>query len=107
MPGFELGSLCALVYALRDCFDCNYPSMTWGTWLVAASLIAAPFWFNPLGFSLPKVREDFRALQEVGNWTRPLSDARLNWIPHPCDLNLCHCDFYLNLNLEPVAQWRG
>lgn len=39
--------------------------MTWGTWLVSASLIAAPFWFNPLSFSLPKVRSDFKALHEV------------------------------------------
>ena len=49
----------------QDCFSCNYPSMTWGTWLVAASLIASPFWFNPLTFDLTKVQLDFVALGEV------------------------------------------
>jgi len=39
--------------------------MTWGTWLVAASLIASPFWFNPLTFDLTKVQLDFVALGEV------------------------------------------
>ena len=43
-PGFELGFMCVMVYILRDCFDCNYAALTWGTWLVAASLIFSPFW---------------------------------------------------------------
>ena len=52
--------------------------MTWGTWLVAASLIAAPFWFNPLGFSLPKVRSDFKALNEVGGYWTEWTDGGLS-----------------------------
>ena len=26
----------------------TYGALMWGIWLVAASLLAAPFWFNPL-----------------------------------------------------------
>lgn len=39
------------------CTDCNLGAMTWGTWMVAISLMLAPFWFNPLTFSVSKVRE--------------------------------------------------
>lgn len=39
--------------------DCNYSALTWGTWLVAGSLILAPFWFNPMTFSMKKVKRDF------------------------------------------------
>jgi len=56
MPGFELGFMCVIFYILRDCLDCNMGAMTWGTWLVSASLIFSPFWFNPLTFSTTKVR---------------------------------------------------
>ncbi|GAX79706.1 hypothetical protein CEUSTIGMA_g7147.t1 [Chlamydomonas eustigma] len=62
LPGFELGFLCLVVYTLHDCFSCNYSSMTWGIWLVSASLIFSPFWFNPLTFSITKVRSDLKAL---------------------------------------------
>ena len=55
-PGFELGWMCVLFYILSDCIDCNMGAMTWGTWLVSASLIFSPFWFNPLTFSTSKVR---------------------------------------------------
>ena len=34
----------------------NFGALTWGTWLVSASLIFAPFWFNPMTFSITKVR---------------------------------------------------
>ena len=55
MPGFELGFMCVVFYTLQDCIDCNMGAMTWGTWLVSASLIFSPFWFNPLTFSTSKV----------------------------------------------------
>jgi 1,3-beta-glucan synthase len=35
--------------------------MTWGIWLVAASLIFSPFWFIPHTFSTSKVRTDLKA----------------------------------------------
>eukprot|EP00955_Chlamydomonas_euryale_P069735 360560-Chlamydomonas_euryale.AAC.4 len=44
--------------------DCPQPhtdqSGQWAIWLVAASLVAAPFWFNPLSFNMHKVKADWR-----------------------------------------------
>ena len=38
----------------------QYLLTTWGAWLVAATLLIAPFWFNPQTFSMSKtsVRPD-------------------------------------------------
>ncbi|KAG1671275.1 hypothetical protein FOA52_010846 [Chlamydomonas sp. UWO 241] len=62
--GFELFFMCILFYILDDCFDCNKGAITWGVWLVAASLIFAPFWFNPNGFSTSKVKKDYSAWKQ-------------------------------------------
>mmetsp|Transcript_7771 Transcript_7771/g.23366 ORF Transcript_7771/g.23366 Transcript_7771/m.23366 type:complete len:731 (-) Transcript_7771:730-2922(-) len=62
--GFELGFLCILFYILDDCLDCNKGATTWGVWLVSASLIFAPFWFNPNGFSIAKVKNDYRSWKQ-------------------------------------------
>lgn len=51
--------MCFLLLAINDCHYCDYGSMTWGVWLVSASLIFAPFWFNPMVFSTTKVKRDF------------------------------------------------
>ena len=64
LPGFELGLMCCLVYILNDCADCNYASLTWGTWLVSASLIFSPFWFNPLTFDVAKVKKDYHHFRQ-------------------------------------------
>lgn len=36
---------------------------TWGTWLVALSLLLSPFWFSPLSFSTAKVSQDWIAFR--------------------------------------------
>ena len=32
----------------------RYVLLTWGAWLVAVTLLVAPFWFNPQTFSMSK-----------------------------------------------------
>ena len=32
----------------------DYVVATWGPWLIAVTLLIAPFWFNPQTFSLSK-----------------------------------------------------
>lgn len=32
----------------------SYVMSTWGAWLVALTLLVAPFWFNPQTFSMSK-----------------------------------------------------
>lgn len=39
----------------------EYISSTWGAWLVAVCLMAAPFWFNPQTFSMTTTKKDFSA----------------------------------------------
>ncbi|KAJ9527498.1 hypothetical protein QJQ45_025772 [Haematococcus lacustris] len=57
--GVELLSLAILMYFFNNCEDCYVGGLTWGTFLVAASLIFSPFWFNPMTFSVTKVKRDF------------------------------------------------
>ncbi|GAX79705.1 hypothetical protein CEUSTIGMA_g7146.t1 [Chlamydomonas eustigma] len=66
-PGFELGFMCVVYYVMHDCIDCNLAATTWGTWLVSASLIFSPFWFNPLTFSITKTKKDYEAWKQ---WIR-------------------------------------
>ena len=50
--GFELGLLAVVVACNFEPGGsgggASYGALMWGIWLVAASLLAAPFWFNPL-----------------------------------------------------------
>lgn len=48
---------------------------TWGSWLVACSLLAAPFWFNPLSFSTSKVKRDWRGFTA---WLHGETDGTTN-----------------------------
>lgn len=45
---------------------CNYSALTWGTWLVAGSLLLSPFWFNPMTFSMTKVNTFYQYNNVVG-----------------------------------------
>ncbi|GLC72072.1 hypothetical protein PLESTF_001201000 [Pleodorina starrii] len=59
--GFELGAMAVAVAATLECTACSYAGLTWGTWLAALSLVLAPCWFNPMAFSLGKVKRDMLA----------------------------------------------
>ena len=49
LTGFELGLLAVVVACnFGPGGGASYGALMWGIWLVAASLLAAPFWFNPL-----------------------------------------------------------
>lgn len=57
--GFDLGLL-AVVVAASGSAGSQYGALMWGIWLVAASLLAAPLWFNPLSFNRRQVEQDWR-----------------------------------------------
>lgn len=56
--GFELGLL-GVVIAACGTAGGDYGALTWGIWLVAASLMVAPIWFNPLTFNMDNVAKDW------------------------------------------------
>ena len=56
--GFDLGLL-VVVVATTGSAGSRYGEMTWGIWLVVASLLASPFWFNPLSFNMRQVQKDW------------------------------------------------
>lgn len=71
--GFEIGLL-GVVLAATDAAGARYGQQTWGIWLVAASLVFAPCWFNPLMFNLDEVQANWRAWQA---WLRGEVDPDL------------------------------
>jgi hypothetical protein len=53
----------------------DYPQVSWSTWLVAVSILWAPFWFNPQTFQLERTRDDFEAWQL---WMDDVVDTETN-----------------------------
>ncbi|PNH12435.1 1,3-beta-glucan synthase component FKS1, partial [Tetrabaena socialis] len=77
--GFELAAMAIAVAATNECARCSYAGLTWGTWLAALSLILAPCWFNPMAFSLAKVKRDMHAWAA---WLRGEADRELGCTWH-------------------------
>ena len=67
--GFQLGLMATMLAFLGVP---SYAMSTWGTWLVALSLTASPFWFNPATFRVNAVLEDFNAWRK---WLAGSADA--------------------------------
>lgn len=55
--GFEL---LFMLVTLLQIQDQPMGAATWGTWMVAMSLLLSPFWFSPLSFSIGKVTQDWK-----------------------------------------------
>lgn len=62
--GFELLWILTTLYIVKDCYDCDYGSITWSTWLLAFTLIIAPLWFNPFSFDMVKVQKNFTSWKQ-------------------------------------------
>ena len=62
--GYTLVLLCSLL-AILDVP--GYALATFGAWIVALSLLFAPFWFNPRQFTLQQTKEDYHHFQK---WLR-------------------------------------
>lgn len=55
---FELMLLLSL-YGLVCPYGTNYAAITWAGWVIAASWLFSPFWFNPMAFSWEKTVADY------------------------------------------------
>ena len=51
----------------------SYGATTWSAWLVAASLLWAPFWFNPQSFQLERCKADY---ETWGCWMHDCKDGQ-------------------------------
>lgn len=73
---YNLVSLCVLL-AILDIP--GYASATFGAWMVALSLLFAPFWFNPVQFVVEKTKADYKQFNRWLQGEEEDPDSKLTW----------------------------
>jgi len=73
---YSLVLLCVLL-AILDIP--GYASATFGAWMVALSLLFAPFWFNPVQFVVSQTKADYKQFSRWLQGEEEDPDSKLTW----------------------------
>ena len=73
---YSLVLLCVLL-AILDVP--GYASATFGAWMVALSLLFAPFWFNPVQFVVNQTKADYKQFNRWLQGEEPDPDSKQTW----------------------------